>query len=453
MERRNPSIYLLALIAGITVGLCAFLLSPGSGTSLETEDFALDGQQAEGPNVARAVGEPSSAARAVGEPTGTSTSDSPPEALADVGTGNTVAAPATSITPEVDEDAPVLAAPAAEEAPQIVDAASRPARPDFSATVQNSSDAPTTTSNTAAPTTSQTPATTQTPTTQTPTTTTTRPPATTASPTTTRAPVPRPTTTTTTRPSTTTAAQRTGTPLLIADFQDTPTGSYSSNDVRSDFGAIDWAVTSRVNVVNQNGNRFLRVDFPRGKVGPSEGGAQFRTEFAESIGLHDELYLSYDVRFEGGFDFQLGGKLPGFASGTAVAGGDQPNGYDGFSTRMMWIEGGDAISYVYHPDKTHRFGDGMRWTDSSFTPGEWTTVETRVRLNTPGSNNGIIEGWMDGELVLRRTNLRFRDTADLQIEGLFFSTFFGGSTQEWAPSRDETIDFDNFVISQSPISH
>ena len=157
------------------------------------------------------------------------------------------------------------------------------------------------------------------------------------------------------------------------------------------------------------------------------------------------------MRFEQGFDFQLGGALPGFASGTAIDDGGQPNGHDGFSAQMMWAEGGDAISYVYHPDNTNPFGDGLHWANSSFTPGQWTNVETRVRLNTPGLNDGIIEGWMDGELVLRQTNLHFRDTADLQIEGLFFSTFFGDGTQEGTPSRNETIDFDNFVVSDSPI--
>ena len=120
---------------------------------------------------------------------------------------------------------------------------------------------------------------------------------------------------------------------------------------------------------------------------------------------------------------------------------------------MMWVEGGDAISYVYHPDQPSSFGDNFDWGNASFVPGRWTTVETRVRLNTPGESNGIIEGWMDGRRVLRETGLRFRDTSDLHIEGLFFSTFFGGSTSEWAPSRNEIIDFDNFVISRGPISH
>ncbi len=216
---------------------------------------------------------------------------------------------------------------------------------------------------------------------------------------------------------------------------------------------MDWSVTDRVSVVSEGGNKFLRVDFPRGGVGSGDSGAQFLTDFSQSIGLHDELYVAYDVRFEEGFDFRLGGKLPGFASGWATGGGRQPDGTNGFSTRMMWVEQGDAISYVYHPDQPSRWGDDLHWQGASFTPDRWTTVETRVRLNTPGQHDGVIEGWMDGRLVLRETGLRFRDTANLKIEGLLFSTFFGGNTSDWAPVRDETIDFDNFIISQGPITH
>ena len=112
MDRRNPSVYLLAIIAGITAGLCAFLLSPGSGqTNLHVEDLAFNTQQISEPDEARAVGEPS----------GAGTSDLPPEALADVGTGNTISAPNTATAPAGDQNNSILAAPA-EEGSEAIDA-------------------------------------------------------------------------------------------------------------------------------------------------------------------------------------------------------------------------------------------------------------------------------------------------------------------------------------------
>ncbi len=304
---------------------------------------------------------------------------------------------------------------------------STPARP---ATTAAPTTAPTTTkapapTTTAAPATTKAPATTSAPTT--------------AAPTTTKAPA----------PTTTNAPAR---QLLRVDFSRTGTGGYSGADVAADFGAIDWAVTDRATVVREGKNDFLRVTFPAGSVGPHEGGAQFVTDFENSIGLHDELYLSYKVRFADGFDFRKGGKLPGFGAGSAHSGGRQPDGYNGWSTRMMWVDNGSAISYVYHPDKTASYGDGMAW-NASFGTGNWNTVETRVKLNTPGQRDGLIQGWMNGRLVFERTGLRFRDTANLKIENLFFSTFFGGNDSSWAAARNEHIDFDDFVVSTGPISH
>ena len=120
----------------------------------------------------------------------------------------------------------------------------------------------------------------------------------------------------------------------------------------------------------------------------------------------------------------------------------------------MWVEHGAPISYVYHPDQPANFGHGMPWGGANFNnDGRWTTVETRVKLNTPGQHNGIIQGWQDGQLVFEEYDIRFRDTADLKIESLAFSTFFGGNDQSWAPDWNVHIDFDDFQISRFPTTH
>lgn len=276
--------------------------------------------------------------------------------------------------------------------------------------------------------------------------------------TTTSTAVPRTTTTTTTTttvpPTTAAPAPARGKPLLRVDFSQNSNGSYTLQDAERDFGAIHWAETDRASVHSENGNKFLRVFFPEGGVGPHAGGASFMTDFENSIGLHDELYVSYRVRFSDHFDFQRGGKLPGFSAGSAHSGGRVPNGHNGFSTRMMWVEDGAPISYVYHPNQPQQFGHGMAWNTSNFSnSGGWSTVETRVKLNTPGQNNGIIQGWKDGRLVLERYDMRFRDTGDLHIESLFFSTFFGGNDQSWAPDWNVHIDFDDFQVSHFPTTH
>ena len=119
----------------------------------------------------------------------------------------------------------------------------------------------------------------------------------------------------------------------------------------------------------------------------------------------------------------------------------------------MWVDNGAPISYLYHPEKSSSYGENNPWNGPRFVPGQWTTVETRVKLNTPGQHDGVVQAWQNGQLVFEREGMRFRDTADVQIDKLMFSTFFGGNDGSWAPTQDEHIDFDDFVISKFPITH
>ena len=62
-----------------------------------------------------------------------------------------------------------------------------------------------------------------------------------------------------------------------------------------------------VDTDNDNNGNFLQVKYTANKAGPGAG-AQFPFLIE---GNHEELYLSYKVKFAPGFDFVLGGKLPG----------------------------------------------------------------------------------------------------------------------------------------------
>ena len=68
-------------------------------------------------------------------------------------------------------------------------------------------------------------------------------------------------------------------------------------------------------------------------------------------------------------------------------------------------------------------------------------------MNTPGVSNGILQSWFDGTLALDRSDMRYRDINDLALDSLYFSTFFGGSGADWAPTADEYADFDDFIIT------
>ncbi len=202
----------------------------------------------------------------------------------------------------------------------------------------------------------------------------------------------------------------------------------------------------------------LRVRYPAGSHGGNSrnrGGCQYFVRFEPLRIRHaEELHLRYYVRFDPGFDFVQGGKLPGLAGGASNSGGRVPNGRDGFSVRLMWRRGGRLVVYAYLPT-SERYGTDFRWdyggTWRALVPGRWTSLEIRVKLNTPALSDGEIDCWMDGEKACEVRNVRFRDISTLRIDNIFFSTFFGGNTDDWAPTKDEFASFDNFVLATSLI--
>jgi len=203
------------------------------------------------------------------------------------------------------------------------------------------------------------------------------------------------------------------------------------------------------------GGRALRILYPSGLIG-GDSACQFLCRFPRmGLPAMEEAWLRYYVKFDKGFNFVRGGKLPGLGGGTANTGGHPANGKDGWTARIMWRPGGRIVQYVYHPGQKTIYGDDLDWEvdgeHPSFQPGQWACVETRVRMNTPGEDNGEIQSWLDGREALHATGLRFRDVPGLKIDVFYFSTFFGGGDPSWAATKDEHAEFTGFVIGRGPI--
>ncbi|MGV0024793.1 polysaccharide lyase [Phormidesmis priestleyi] len=199
-------------------------------------------------------------------------------------------------------------------------------------------------------------------------------------------------------------------------------------------------------------SKVLRVSYPRGSASPESarnsrsaiGGGQFLA----SLGIQpaDKLRLSYFVRFSENFDFVKGGKLPGLFGGVANSGGKTPDGTDGFSTRYMWRRGGAGEVYAYLPTSKD-YGTSLGRGAWNFRPGVWYRLEQEVTLNRPGKKDGRVRVWINGNRVFEQAGIVFRSTPTLKINGVFFSTFFGGSDQSWATPRSVYADFANFSVT------
>lgn len=217
-----------------------------------------------------------------------------------------------------------------------------------------------------------------------------------------------------------------------------------------------WGVENTA-VIPDETNRFkqvLRVHYPAGSASPTvtrsgapSGGAQFygRLNLDDDRSSQDHLRLRYFLRFSNDFEFVKGGKLPGFYGGIGNSGGEIPNGRDGFSSRLMWRRKGAGEVYAYLPsskDYGTSIGRG-RWT---FTPGVWYQIEQEIKLNDPTKSNGWVKVWIDNTLVLNQEKLQWRTDSSLTIDGIFFSTFFGGGDASWSTPKDVYIDFAEFAI-------
>jgi hypothetical protein len=88
----------------------------------------------------------------------------------------------------------------------------------------------------------------------------------------------------------------------------------------------------------------LQVQYAAGSYqGDKNGGAQFYAMWNSSGSAFQSMLISYEVAFDSEFDWVKGGKLPGLRGGPDplnCSGGNQANGTNCFSSRLMWRANG-----------------------------------------------------------------------------------------------------------------
>ncbi len=246
--------------------------------------------------------------------------------------------------------------------------------------------------------------------------------------------------------------------LLRQGFDDENIGAYRNSDFDSDddWTSVRWnEVDDRAQIVDVSGNKKLRMTYPAGAYGSGNSGGQALVDLGND---HKELYFRQTVRFEDGFDWQRGGKLPGLSSGGSTwSGGNKPSQGEGFSARYMWRDNGRAILYLYHRDQASNYGDEID-LGFYFTKNSDYTITQRIRRNTDTGADGVVEVWVSvgggaHQKVLSRSNFRLgAGNTYGHIDSLYFSTYFGGGDPSWAPDTTSYITFDDFVVSQSRFS-
>ena len=180
--------------------------------------------------------------------------------------------------------------------------------------------------------------------------------------------------------------------LVQVRFESDPVGPYNSLEtLKRDWRDVRWGkFNDRAQIVvdtSAEQGKVLRISYPTGAVGPIHGGYQFLVSLPSS----EELWLSYRVKFGEGFDFRLGGKLPGLTSGGAkYTGGKLPLSGDGWSARYMWRKDRGVMVYLYYLDMPGKSGEGLILRSAAFTPGKWHQLTQYIRINAPDLANGVL---------------------------------------------------------------
>ncbi len=184
-------------------------------------------------------------------------------------------------------------------------------------------------------------------------------------------------------------------------------------------------------------------------------GLSLAYRFQKQLGYEpEEIYFRYYLRFADDWNPTRGGKLPGIGGtyGRAGWGGRPVHGDDGWSARGLFEgqkNGRTPIGfYCYHMDMRGRYGSGWRWDRGLLENNRWYCIEQHAKLNQPGQADGILRGWVDGDLAFEKTDIRFRSVDKLKIETVWINFYLGGT---WNSQSEHHAYIDDVVISKSPI--
>jgi hypothetical protein len=216
-------------------------------------------------------------------------------------------------------------------------------------------------------------------------------------------------------------------------------------------------------------NETSQVLYPAKSVNPSSdspGGFNFYVS-PQVIFPAEEVYLSYQVKFAvddhqhrkmlaDDFDWVKGGMLPGLWIGRMGA-LDTTHLEDGASARIMWRKNGLAEAYLYVNKQLPEFyqlpgyfnnqphGESMYRGFSKFVANEWNTVILRIKLNTVGENNGILQLSINNK-TLTYDKMNWRNSENITINGILMHSFFGGSDDTWATPKEQKVYFSKFSV-------
>ncbi len=253
--------------------------------------------------------------------------------------------------------------------------------------------------------------------------------------------------------------------MVSANFDNLPNGRISPQNFMKTLGGTNKSTTpyDDTSIVEVPGKgKVIRTTFVKGTMKSKPSGNNGSSLFLPLNKVVNQACMSYDIRFDGNFDWSLGGKLPGLegvAPGVSPGyptGGNSP-GDKGWSARLMWLTPksygwagpvNEVVSYMYNPKQKAKYGENVRW-HKRFGANKWHTVKQCFTMNTVGKADGKLHAWFDGVQVLANNAYTFRKRTNVGISHILWHNFRGGNTSKWAGSRTSYVDMDNVLITST----
>ncbi|HEV8544643.1 MAG TPA: hypothetical protein VGR78_19810 [Verrucomicrobiae bacterium] len=204
----------------------------------------------------------------------------------------------------------------------------------------------------------------------------------------------------------------------------------------------------------------MRCQFEKGQVSAGSLKVVFgRNPFnrgARRTESFREIYWRVYVQHEAGWE----GNPAKLARATSMAGSDWSQGL----IAHVWGGKGEVLCIdpatgIRNGQKmTTRYNDfqNLKWLGlrngqtpifSASESGRWVCVESHVRLNTPGKEDGVFELWVDGKMEAARTDLNWHgDWQEYAINAVFLENYWNDGS-----GKRQARWFDNFVVSTAPI--
>lgn len=253
-------------------------------------------------------------------------------------------------------------------------------------------------------------------------------------------------------------------PQTLTVTDDTSTASDGDFDISEPFDDSSWTNTfgdewdygldtnASINDISGRSGNQLQATIPGGT---HRGIYTVHNHRTRSGSAPTKCYHKFNIRFEPGFTDRVrdDGKLPGFAGrdGTDEGAGGNPANGTGWSARMGFDDPSDYSGsgvrldyYIYHMDASGSYGEHDFW-GQLLEEGTWYEVEQYIDLGTPNTNDGVLRGWIDGNLQYERTDLRWRQSGGNDLQWSWWDFYHGGSA---TPTGDISVQFDDLFVKR-----